>query len=66
MILLKLIQIGVGSWTAQDATHGDNLTLVMESVSKNVMNDKCRRTDRDVSVGEMQFHRGIEGLLTKS
>jgi transposase-like protein len=49
-ILLKLIQIGVGRGIAQDTAHRDDLAVVMESVSQDVMEDECGRPDRDVSI----------------
>jgi len=62
----ELIQIGVRCRTAQLAAHGNDLALVMERVSQNMVQDERRSADGAVSVGKVKFRIGIERLICQA
>jgi hypothetical protein len=48
---------------AQRTTHGNDLALVMKGMGQDMMKNKRRRADGDVSIGETKFRIGIEMLI---
>jgi len=48
------------------AAHGDDLTLVMEGVGQDMMDDECGRANLSVSVGKTKLSTAVELLIRQT
>src|SRR6185437_4322675 len=58
-----MVQVRVGRGVSECPAHRHDLPFVMKPMREEMMDDKRRSANRDVSVGEMKFCVGIESFI---